>query len=196
MDLLLVICQGIGLALAAGIRPFLPALLAGAAASANLLVDFTGTDYAFLEAPGFLLAVTLALIAIVLLERRLGEERIEAGPYGAALAGIALGVGALLFAGSLDDEGYTALAGLAGGIACAAVANAAVRALFRRTRARLEPEARAALPLYANGTALLLAALALLAPPLSLLALGFLAWLLLGGRRRAGEKYAGLRILR
>ena len=28
------------------------------------------------------------------------------------------------------------------------------------------------------------------------LALGFLAWLLIGGRRRDGEKYAGLRILR
>ena len=196
MDLFLVICQGVGLALAAGIRPFLPALLAGAAASADLLVDFSGTDYAFLEGPGFLLAVTVALIAVVTLERRIGEERIEAGPYGAALAGIALGIGALLFAGSLEDEGYAALAGLAGGIACAAVASAAIRALFRRTRARLDTDARAALPLYANATALLLAALAILLPPLSLLAFGLLAWLLLGGRRREGEKYAGLRILR
>jgi len=34
------------------------------------------------------------------------------------------------------------------------------------------------------------------APPLGLVALGFLVWLLVGGRRRAGEKYAGLRILR
>jgi len=196
VDLFLVICQGIGLALAAGIRPFLPALLAGAAASADLLVDFSGTDYAFLEGPGFLLAVIVALIVVVTLERRIGEERIERGPYGAALAGIALGIGALLFAGSLDDEGYTALAGLAGGIACAAVASAAIRALFRRTRARLDTDARAALPFYANGTALLLAALAILLPPLSLLAFGLLAWLLLGGRRREGEKYAGLRILR
>ncbi len=196
MDLFLVICQGIGLALAAGIRPFLPALLAGAAASADLLVDFTGTDFSFLEEPGFLLGVVLALIAVVALERRIGEERIEAGPYGAALAGIALGVAALLFAGSLDDEGYNALAGLAGGIACAALANASIRALFGRTRARLDAGARAALPLYANATALLLAALAILAPPLSLLALALLGWLLLGGRRRAGEKYAGLRILR
>ena len=74
MDLFLVICQGIGLALAAGIRPFLPALLAGAAASADLLVDFSGTDYAFLEGPGFLLAVIVALIVVVTLERRIGEE--------------------------------------------------------------------------------------------------------------------------
>ncbi len=34
------------------------------------------------------------------------------------------------------------------------------------------------------------------APALALLVLAALAWLLAGGRRRAGEKYAGLRILR
>ena len=33
-------------------------------------------------------------------------------------------------------------------------------------------------------------------PMLPVLLTGALAWLLLGGRRREGEKYAGLRILR
>ena len=33
-------------------------------------------------------------------------------------------------------------------------------------------------------------------PPLAILVLAALAWLLMGGRRREGEKYAGLRILR
>ena len=33
-------------------------------------------------------------------------------------------------------------------------------------------------------------------PPLAILVIGALAWLLAGGRRRTGEKYAGLRILR
>ena len=50
--------------------------------------------------------------------------------------------------------------------------------------------------MYADGIALALAALSILVPPVSVLALGFLAWLLLGGRRREGEKYAGLRVLR
>ena len=195
MDLLLAICQGLGLALAAGIRPFLPALVAGAAASANLLIDFDGTDFEFLELPLFLLAVTLLLIAVVLLERRLGEERVETGPVGAALAGIAIGVGALLFAGSIDDEG-PAWPGLIAGVAAAALAGATVRALFGRTRRRLDAAARAALPLYANGVALVLAALSILAPPISIVALALLVWLLVSGRRRAGEKYAGLRILR
>jgi hypothetical protein len=33
-------------------------------------------------------------------------------------------------------------------------------------------------------------------PPLALLALGFVARLLVGARRREGERFAGLRILR
>jgi len=196
VDLFLAITQGAGLAAAAGIRPFLPALLAGALASGDLGVDFGGTDYEFLEQAAFLLAVTLVLCGAVLLERRLGDDQVESGPWGAALAGIALGIGALLFAGSLADEGYASWPGLAGGVACAALAQASSRSLFRRTRARLDANARGALPAYANGVALVLAALSVLAPPISLLALAFLAWLLLGGRRREGEKYAGLRILR
>ena len=42
----------------------------------------------------------------------------------------------------------------------------------------------------------MLAALAILIPPISIVAIGFFVWLLAGGRRREGEKYAGLRILR
>ena len=43
---------------------------------------------------------------------------------------------------------------------------------------------------------LVLAGLSVLVPPVSLVALAFLVWLLLQQRRRAGQKYAGLRILR
>ena len=38
-------------------------------------------------------------------------------------------------------------------------------------------------------------ALAILIPPISILILGFFGWLWVGGRKRAGEKYAGLRTL-
>ncbi len=72
MDTLLDILTGMGLAAAAGIRPFLPGLVAGAFAAANLTIDFDGTDLAFLEAPGWLLALVLALIVAVVLERRMG----------------------------------------------------------------------------------------------------------------------------
>ena len=196
MDTLLDILTGVGLGAAAGIRPFLPALAAGAAAAADLMIDFEGTDLAFLEKAGWLLAVVLALIVFVLLQRRLTSEGLDRGPLGAALGGIALGVGALLFAGALADHTDTWWPGLVGGIACALLAQTAVRDLLRRTRARLDPGAREALTLYADGASLLLAALAILLPPVSVIAVAALAWLLISGRRRSGEKYAGLRILR
>jgi hypothetical protein len=52
-----------------------------------------------------------------------------------------------------------------------------------------------ALPLYADGGSLAAAALAIIIPPVSILIIGFLAWLWIGGRRREGEKFAGLRSL-
>ncbi len=196
MDTLLDILTGIGLAAAAGIRPFLPGLVAGAFAAANLTIDFDRTDLRFLEAPGWLLALVLALIAAVIVQRRLGAEATDSGPIGSAFAGLAVGVGAVLFAGALADHSDTWWPGLLGGLACALLAQQAARALFRRTRARLDAEGRQALTVYADGTSLLLAVLAVLLPPVSLVALGFAAFLLRGGRRREGEKYAGLRILR
>jgi hypothetical protein len=196
VDTLLDILTGAGLGAAAGIRPFLPAMLAGAAASADLLIDFSGTDLSFLEEAGWLLAVVLVLIAFVLVQRRMGGEALDESPLGAALGGLALGVGALLFAGALADHSETWWPGLIGGVLCALLAQVTVRDLLRRTRARLDPDAREALTVYADGASLLLAALAILVPPVSVIALAALAWLLISGRRRAGEKYAGLRILR
>jgi hypothetical protein len=196
MDTLLDILTGAGLGAAAGIRPFLPALVAGAAASADVLVDFDGTDLSFLEKAGWLLAVVVALIAVVALQRRMTSEGLDRSPAGAALAGVALGVGALLFAGALADHSDTWWPGLIGGLLCALLAQVAVRDLLRRTRARLDADAKEALVVQAEGASLVLAVLAIVAPPVSVLALAGLAWLLVSGRRRAGEKYAGLRILR
>jgi hypothetical protein len=196
MDTVFDILTGAGLGAAAGIRPFLPALVAGAAASADVLIDFDGTDLSFLEKSGWLLAVVLALIGFTLVQRRMSSEGLDASPAGAALGGVALGVGALLFAGALADHSDVWWPGLIGGLACALLAQATTRDLLRRTRARLDPDAREALTLYADGASLLLAALAIAAPPASVIAIGGLAWLLVSGRRRAGEKFAGLRILR
>jgi hypothetical protein len=190
--LLIDILQGAGLAEAAGIRPFLPALVAGALASANIGVDYDGTPFSFLEAPGWLLALLLAVIVVAVAARRGVPE----GPLESALSGIGIGLGALLFAATLADHFDLWWPGLLGGGLCAALAGAATRSLVLRTRARLDPEARAALPVYIEGTAIVLAALAVVVAPVSLLALGFFAFLLRGGRRREGEKYAGLRILR
>lgn len=192
MQLLIDILQGMGLSGAAGVRPFLPALVAGALASADVGIDYEGTPFAFLEQPGWLLGVVIALIVVVLLTRR---EQIT-GPLESATQGIGIGFGALLFAATLADNTDIWWPGLLAGGLCAALATAATRSLTTRVRARLDADARAALPVYLEGTAVLLAGLAVVAAPISAVAIGFFAFLLRGGKRREGEKYAGLRILR
>jgi Domain of unknown function (DUF4126) len=196
MDVFLVIAQGAGLAAACGVRPFLPVLAAGALAAADRGVDFEGTAFAFLEAPVFLLAVGIGLVAVVLIERRRGGPALGVGPVAAAVGGIGIGLGALEFAGSLADDGQPWWPGLVGGLACAALAQAASRDFFARVAARLDAQARGALALYVEGLALTLAVVAILLPPLSLLTLAGFALLLARGRRRHEGKYAGLRILR
>lgn len=196
MTLFLAICLGIGLALGVGLRPFLPALLVGALARGDAGIDFEGTALSFLEDPVFLLALLIGVIALVLAERRLGADRVDAGPIGVALAALALALGALYFAGALADEDYRWWPGLIAGVAFAGLATATARLFFRRTRARLDRDAALALPVYAEAAGLAVAGLAVLFPPLALVALAFLVWLLLGQRRREGQKYAGLRVLR
>jgi hypothetical protein len=191
MKLLLDILQGIGLSTAAGLRPFLPTLVAGGLAIGDVGVDYEGTSFAFLEEPVFLLAVAIVMVVTFLLRGRL-----DTAAGAAALSGIGIGLGALLFAATIDDRNDVWWPGLIAGVALAALAAAAVRDLFTRTRARLDAEAAAALPVYAEGVAAVLAALSILVPPVSVVAVGFLVWLLVRGRRREGEKYAGLRILR
>jgi len=196
VDLALAIAQGIGLALACGIRPFLPALLAGALASADLGVNFSGTDFAFLERSWFLLAVAVLLVVVVTLERRRGSAAIAAGPVGAAVAGVGIGLGALLCAGSMADVSGTWWPGIPIGLACAAVGQVTARGVLAGAGQRLDAAARGALPVYADGASLVLAALAVALPPLSVVVLVLCLWLLFRRRRRSGEKYAGLRVLR
>jgi hypothetical protein len=195
VKLLLDILQGAGLAGGAGVRPFLPTLLAGGLASGDVGLDFDGTAFAFLESPAFLIIVAVLGAATIAYERRVGAERLETGPLGAALAGVSMGFGALLCAGSIDDRHGTWWYGLLIGLACAALGSAAGRMLFGRVRARLDPDAQEALPIYAEGGALGAGGFSVLFPPLAILVLGFLGWLVMGGRRRGQEKYAGLRIL-
>jgi hypothetical protein len=189
------ILQGAGLAGAAGLRPFLPTLAVGGLATADAGIDFDGTEFAFLEAPLFLVAIAVLGAASIALEQRTGDG-LETGPLGAAYGGIALGLAALLFAGSLDDRHDTWWYGIPLGLACAALAQAAARGVLARVRQRGDADVRAGLPIYAEGIALIAAGATVLFPPFALVVLGLLAWLLIGGRRRAGEKYAGLRILR
>jgi hypothetical protein len=197
------IFQGIGLAAAVGIRPFLPALAAGALAAGDVELNFKHTSYAFLEKAPFLLALVLAVIVLTLLERQLqahGDHKsgasVERGPLAVILIVAGVALGALLFAGELARAHAAVWPGYVGGAACALIAAAASQPLFARVRARLDVAAAQALPLYAEGAAILLAVLSVLLPPAGPIGLALLVWLLIAGRRRGERKYAGLRILR
>jgi hypothetical protein len=196
---------GLGLALAAGLRPFLPALLAGALASANALgVSFTHGSLHFLEADWWLLAVSIALVLAYALQLLLGLSPIidpsdraqRPDPLGAALAGIGIGTGMLLFAGTLAAHGDAAWPGLVAGFFAVGLSQRACWPVIVRARKRLsDGAARHALTIYLDAASLVLAALVALLHPLGYVALALFGWLLLADRRRAGRKYAGLRIL-
>jgi hypothetical protein len=203
MSLFLDIGTGAGLASSTGIRPYLPPLLAGGLARGDIGIDFDGTDVSFLESTGFLAAVVAVGVLAFFLERsRANREspdlggRAGRGPVEVLAGLVGVAFGALLFAGALADNGHPVWIGLVFGPLCAALAWLAVGGLVERVRARLAPDQAALLTAYADGAALLLAAIAIFVPPLAFLAIPGFVVLLMGGRRREGEKYAGLRILR
>src|SRR4051794_23327945 len=121
MSLFLDIGQGAGVSGATGVRPFLPALLAGALAKGDSGIDFTGTDYSFLEKPAFLVVVLALAVMSYALDRRAAAAGGGGPPRAVQLATAAIGLvlGALLFAGSLADDGQTSWWGLPAGVLCA-----------------------------------------------------------------------------
>jgi hypothetical protein len=203
MSLFLDIGTGAGLASATGIRPYLPPLLAGGLARSDIGIDFDGTDLWWLESPGFLAGVVALGVIAFFVERAAAnraspdiEGRIGRGPAEILSGLIGVALGTLLFAGALYDTGQPSWIGLVFGPLCVALAWVAVGGLVERVRARLEPDQAALVTAYADGAALILAGIAIFLPPLAYLAIPGFVVLLLGGRRREGEKYAGLRILR
>jgi hypothetical protein len=188
MDFVFDLLQGVGIAAAIGVRPFLPVLLAAALARANLGLDFEGTDFAFLESWPLIAGFVVGAIVGFISKDAPGPEPVKVV--------ILAAVGALFAAGSLADRDHTVIPGIVLGAAAAVLGYLAARSLFARVRRRLDPEAARALPVYGEGVALAAAGLSILFPPLAVLVVAGLGWLLLGSRRREGEKYAGLRVLR
>jgi hypothetical protein len=203
MSLFLDIGTGAGLASSTGVRPYLPPLLAGGLARGDIGIDFDGTDLRFLESAGFLAGVLAVGVIAFFVERSAANRaqpdlggRAGRGPAEILAGVVGVALGTLLFAGALYDNGHPLWIGFVFGPICAALAWLAVGGLIERVRARLEPEQAALLTAYADTAALILAAISIFVPPLAFLAIAGFAVLLLGGRRREGEKYAGLRILR
>ena len=196
MHLVFDIFQGIGIAAAVGIRPFLPSLAVGALGAADAQIDFNHTSYSFLEQGVFLLVMLIGVVLLAVTERRATQAELETRVVVNVLAVISLILGALFFAGALAQNDSHPWPGLIAGALCAGVGLLATRPLLERVRARLDEQTRAMLPLFSESGALLAAVLSVLLPPVGLVVLLALLWLLYAGRRRGEQKYAGLRILR
>jgi len=195
---------GLGLAAACGLRPFLPLLAAGALGSSSALgVSFAHGSFHFLQQGWWLLLVAIAMALAYALQLLGGlaptidpQENAPA-PLAAALTGLGYGAGAVLFAGTLADHGDAWWPGLIGGLLAAGVGGAATGPVIAGARRRLpDRAAREALTVYLDAAAVVLAVVVALLHPLGYVALVVLVWFLARRRARAGEKYAGLRILR
>src|SRR5690349_17535773 len=97
--------QGAGLATTSGARPFLAVITTGVLAHEDAGVNFTGTDWAWMESWVFIGILAVLFIAFWVLDRtgkseviRPGGRPMETVPTYAISCAIA---GALLFAGSL-----------------------------------------------------------------------------------------------
>ena len=176
MSLFLDIGTGSGLASSTGIRPYLPPLLAGALARGDMGIDFDGTDFSFLESTAFLAAIVVLAVVAFLVERSAGA------PPGRSTAGHATpstfwpGCWASASARSCSRARSRTTGRRSGSgswsARCAPLLGwIAIGGLVERVRTRLEPDQAALLTAYADGAALILAAIAVFVPPLAYLAI-------------------------
>jgi hypothetical protein len=191
------IFQGIGIALAIGIRPFVPSLAVGLLAAGDVEIHFDHTKFSFLQSGPFLFLMAIFTVLLVVADRGAWGALLRGRVGSAVLALISLGLGAVFFAGSLCRGGYLVWPGFIAGAICAAIGIAASRPFLDRVRSRLdESAAQVGLPVLADGSALLIAVLSVVAPPIGVIALVAALWLIYRGRQGGDQKYAGLRILR
>jgi uncharacterized membrane protein len=197
MTLVFDIFQGIGVAAAMGIRPFLPGLVAGALAAGDVELSFDHTHFHFLQQSPFLLVMVVLIIVLSLVERRFASgQATDSRLLAIVLALCGLALGALFCGGAIARSHHSEWIGVGAGIVCAAIGVAATQPLLARVRARLDAEASGVLPALVEGAAALAVLLSVVAPPVGVILVAALLWLLLAGRGRSEQKYAGLRILR
>lgn len=186
--------------MACGLSPAIPPATVVLLAAIGLGIDFQGTAIGGTEGAGTVVAATLLVVLgvvswVVPLRDRLwvsadrpGRALTIAAPIAAAAAAAAL----------FESRSEAWPLGAAIAAAAALVAAYAAGRLLAGARRRLDAQGHAATPLYvlSDGAAIALATLAVIAKPVGALVLFGAIWLAVGSRRRAGGKYAGLRILR
>lgn len=194
--------QGLGLATTAGARPLLPVIVTGVMANQDAGVDFSGTDWSWVESWAFIAIAAAVFLSFWVLDRS-GTNRLmrpkgrppEAEPPYQLLCAAA---GAVLFAGSLADGGEAAWPGLIGGAVAGFVGYLALGRLFMRTNQRLQAagDPGVVLGLARDAATIVLTILIVLTNVVGYAVLAAALVLMLSARGREGEKYEGLRVLR
>jgi len=165
-------------------------------------VDFTGTDWAWMESWIFIGILAALFIAFWIMDRsgkseviRPGGRAMEAAPSYPIFCGIA---GALLFAGSLADGGETSWPGLIAGAIVGFIGYLALGRLFMRANQRLlaAGDPGVVLGLGRDLLTVALTVIVVLTNVVGYVVLAAALVLMLTARRREGEKYEGLRVLR
>ena len=193
--------QGAGLSTTAGARPFLAVIATGVLAHEDVGINFSGTDWSWMESWVFIGILAAIYVLFWVMDRkgtwevvRPAGRAMEDGPYRWACALC----GALLFAGSLADGGETSWPGLVVGAVIGFIGYLALGRLFMRANQRLFAAGDPGV-LLGLGRDLLVIALTVvcvLLDPVGYAVLAVSIVLLITAQRRAGEKYEGLRILR
>ena len=165
-------------------------------------IDFTGTDWAWMESWIFIGILAALFVAFWIMDREGKSERIrpggramEANPSYPLFCAVA---GALLFAGSLADGGEASWPGLLAGAAVGFIGYLALGLLFMRANQRLlaAGDPGVLLGLGRDLLTIALTVLCVLVDPVGYVVLAAALVLVLTARRREGEKYEGLRVLR
>jgi Domain of unknown function (DUF4126) len=194
--------QGTGLATTSGARPFLTVITTGVLAHEDAGVDFTGTDWSWMESWIFLGILAALYVVFWILDReqkneliRPGGRALEANPSYPVFCAIA---GALLFAGTLADHGHASWPGLVAGAVIGFIGYLALGLLFMRANQRLfaAGDPGVVLGLGRDLLVIALTVLCVLADPVGYVVLAAALVLMVTARRREGEKYEGLRVLR
>jgi hypothetical protein len=191
MDLFLAICQGLGLALAAGIGGMLAVLLMSVLAHVDVGWDLDGTDFEWFATEWFIPILFVLNVVVFFIAR---AAALSAETRRVVLIVLAAGFGAIAFGGALAEETGDWFPGLLGAIfggLSAVITDEVLSGAIARSE-----ETAGTLQLMAAGAGLVLVLAALFVPPVSILVAIALLVLAAGRRRRADEKYEGLRSLR
>ncbi len=177
-------------------------IVTGVMAHEDAGVDFSGTDWAWMESWIFIGILAALFVIFWVLDRagnseviRPGGRAMEAGPAYPLLCAVA---GALLFAASLADGGYKSWPGLVAGALIGLIGYLALGRFFMRANQRLFATGDSGVVLGLARDALTIATtvLVVLVNVVGYAVLVGVLVLLVISRGREGEKYEGLRVLR